>query len=129
MPVFIGMMMSGQNEAMVMDQACALVDSPLNDLRKLLPGYMMNFSGNSDSTFEGLYSQLSTTTDLEEAKSLTKELELYALGQHWVVGTFSTASNVAWQPYIKGYSGEGNLDQYMFARIWVDQAEKTALGR
>lgn len=129
MSVFIQMMMSGKNDSMVMDQACALVGSPLANLQKMQGGFMMNFTNNNDKTYDDMYNQLNVSTSEADAEALCQKMELYALSKHWTLNTFSTVTNVVWQPYLKGYSGEANVGEFYFARMWIDQAQKQSMGR
>jgi len=70
-----------------------------------------------------MYNQLNVSTSVDAAKELSKKMELYALSKHWTVNTFSTATNVVWQPYLKGYSGEASVGQFYFARLWIDKGQ------
>jgi len=79
----------------------------------------------NDPLYEAMVTQFDATTDLEEAKALIKESDMYLLEQNWTVYLFPEMTPIAWQPWVKGYSGEvmpgGYSRGFYGARIWVDQ--------
>jgi peptide/nickel transport system substrate-binding protein len=92
-----------------------------------------NWCLNNDPYYDSLVAQFNACTDLDEAKQIFNEADLYLLQQHWAVAVFPLTNPVLWQPYIKGYSGEftasGSERGFYGARMWVDQALKESMGR
>ena len=89
--------------------------------------------GVNDPHIDALIDAAKAATTLEERNRITKEVNLYALGQHWHIDGPGPASqfNVA-QPWIKGYNGELSFGVTQFttllARLWIDQDLKRELG-
>jgi hypothetical protein len=70
-------------------------------------------------------------TDLNEAKQISREADLYLLEQHWAIQTFPIVATLVSQPYIKGYLGEQVMTDwhsFMPSRLWVDQEMKESMG-
>jgi peptide/nickel transport system substrate-binding protein len=92
-----------------------------------------NFTRNNDATYDGLIRKYDVALTLDEAKKISIEADQYLLKQYWAVQSFPGVIPFAWQPYIKGYSGENVIGGYGLVhvptRLWVDQAQKKSLGR
>lgn len=76
---------------------------------------------------------MAATTE-EELQPLVADAFLYALSQHWIVPLVSSNTQcVVWQPYIKGYGGQvlasSDFAAAVRARVWIDSALKTSMGR
>ena len=86
----------------------------------------------SDPVYDAMYEAQQNATTVEESRRLTREGYLYALERHWSIwGGEVPQFNVS-QPWVKGYNGEiwlgvGQQDTF-FARLWIDQDLKAAMG-
>jgi peptide/nickel transport system substrate-binding protein len=89
-----------------------------------------NYTLNNDPVYDEKVIASLNSKDLTEAKKLISDVDQYFLRAHWVVTSFPNKTFVLWQPYLQGYRGEriGQLHTY-YARLWIDQTKKTALGR
>ena len=71
---------------------------------------------------------------IEEQQTLIAEADKYAMSRHWLIwGPKSPVYYMA-QPWTIGYSGElpylaSGEQQLVFARLWIDSALKTEMGR
>ena len=79
-----------------------------------------NFTHCNDSTFDNMVDQMKKAATIEEAQRLSVKANQYALTQHWQVNVLPYVTQIAWQPYIKGYSGENSI-RYYSARIWSEK--------
>ncbi|MFC1933008.1 ABC transporter substrate-binding protein [Chloroflexota bacterium] len=93
--------------------------------------FLRNYTHNNDPVFNELYDSFVSCLDLDEQKELSIELDMYALEQHWRVNVMQPPVAQAFQPYLKGYSGETMMRHSFFhcPRIWIDQDLKTSMGR
>jgi peptide/nickel transport system substrate-binding protein len=90
-----------------------------------------NYTHNNDSVYDGIYDEFWATTDTGEARRLMQEADKRAIEMHWSVDLFPTATYIAWQPYVMGYSGESRFffgGQWALAHLWIDQALKESMG-
>jgi peptide/nickel transport system substrate-binding protein len=91
-----------------------------------------NYTYNNDAGYDAIVAQFFAATTMDEAARLQAEADEYAIPKHWSVHLFPLATFIAWQPYLKGYSGESRLNMscggYISARLWIDQALKESLG-
>ena len=106
------------------------------DAENLRGGYHSGTPGNvhnlNDPHMDALIEGALAATTLEDRNRLTKEANLYAIGQKWsVVGPVSPQFNVA-QPWVKGYNGEFALGwghaSTVMTRVWIDQDLKQKMG-
>ena len=86
----------------------------------------------SDPQVDAMVDALRATTDLEEYQRQYREIDMYAIAQHWLIwGPDSPHYHVS-QPWFKGYNGEGYLGNWqfldLFARVWIDQDLKAEMG-
>jgi len=88
---------------------------------------MANFGGVNDPEYEALFAKWNDCTDMNEAKSIMIAAQKRALEQHWSINTTSLFNYTVWQPYLKGYSGEAQLNIYT-AYLWIDQNLKKSMG-
>ena len=69
---------------------------------------------------------------MEEANSVTKELNQYAIEQFWTLFSPIVPSYVVSHPWVIGFNGESNLGQSRYhsvlIRLWIDQELKAAMG-
>ena len=67
---------------------------------------MANYGCVNDPNYDTIYSKFLTSTSVEEGRQIVKEAGIYVLQQHWTIITFPIANYSAWQPWVKGFSGE-----------------------
>ena len=86
----------------------------------------------SDPQVDAMIDALRATADLEEYQRLFREIDMYAIEQHWFIWGPDAPQYQLSQPWVKGYNGEacmGNWQfQDLFARLWIDQELKTEMG-
>jgi len=85
-----------------------------------------NSSFINDAGYDAIVAQYLSATSSTDIKRLVREADKYAVEKHWVVVVCPTAKFNAWQPYLKGYSGEAlHYGQARtWARLWIDQSIK-----
>ena len=113
----------------------AVSNSDGNPLAMLVPPSKAsrNTSNIHDPVYEQMMEAVNAATTIENRITKYKELQMYTLGQHWLIqGPREPVFQVA-QPWIKGYNGEGvvggtNDRHGAFSRIWIDQELKEAMG-
>ena len=70
--------------------------------------------------------------DLEEMKSILREADEITVREHWGLAKSTTPVFSVNQPWVKGYNGEWNMGRAqrntLFARLWIDQDLKEAMG-
>jgi len=84
---------------------------------------------HNDQTYEEFVDRFRNSQTPDEAKKLAVEGVLYLLRQHWNTGPMPKTVYNVWQPYIKGYNGEGGPSFYgmrgwYYARFWIDKSLK-----
>ena len=91
-----------------------------------------NSSNVNDPWYEAKYKEKRAATMMEEANSITKELNQYAIEQFWTLFSPIVPSYVVSHPWVIGFNGESNLGQSRYqavlARLWIDQELKAAMG-
>jgi peptide/nickel transport system substrate-binding protein len=90
-----------------------------------------NYTYNNDSVYDGIHDEFMAATSEDEARQLLQEADERAIEMHWTVALFPLATYIAWQPYLKGYSGESRLffgGQWLLAHLWIDQDLKDSMG-
>ena len=89
--------------------------------------------GVNDPHMDAMIDAATAATTLEDIIRLTKEANLYAVGQHWHIDGPGPVPqfNVA-QPWVKGYNGEMSIGvpgfTTLLTRLWIDQDLKRELG-
>lgn len=125
---YMGIVFAGKNDAMDFERWAGLLDKPDFDLSIRTSASMMNFTHNNDQHYNDLYDQFVASNDPAKAQQLSKELDMYAISQHWAVNLSAPNSSRYWWPYVKGYSGELYLGQatsaFVWARLWIDKSLK-----
>ena len=95
-------------------------------------GASFNPGAISDPQVDAMIDTLRVTTDLEEYQRLFREIDMYALEQHWWIWGPDSPSYQVSQPWFKGYNGEAAMGNWqfqdLFARIWIDQELKAEMG-
>ena len=90
-----------------------------------------NESNVSDPVYDEMYEAAVAATTIEEQRRLSREADRYSIEKHWWIGGVRVPSFNVSQPWIIGYNGEisGTLDpRQIFARLWIDQELKEAMG-
>ena len=88
--------------------------------------------GIADPVYDALYEAAVATSDIEEQKRLSREMELRQAEMHWMIwGTEPPKFNANW-PWVKGYNGELTLGasepNWPLPYLWIDQDLKAAMG-
>ena len=92
-----------------------------------------NHANMNDPVFDAMMEAAGMVSTEEEQLLLVRELNMYAMKQHWFVygGDVVPWTSVL-QPWVKGYNGElilGGFHGYdILARLWIDQEMKEAMG-
>ena len=99
-------------------------------------GWYSDTPGNaavvSDPHMDAMIDALKASTSLDEYHRWFREIDMYALEQHWLIwGPVSPMYHVS-QPWLKGYNGEATMGNWqmsdLYARVWIDQELKAELG-
>ena len=82
--------------------------------------------------YDTLYERASLAPTLDEVIPLVKQMDMMVIENVWELwGPIAPTFNVHW-PWVKGYGAEGALGggRYIevFARTWIDQELKAAMG-
>jgi peptide/nickel transport system substrate-binding protein len=128
---FMPFAMAGKQDQMTYSTWQAVIFHPwvALDGRSRFP---INYTYNKDPVYNAMIVKLETTIDLAELKQQVIDADMYAIGKHWALQVCPTATYTIYQPYLKGYSGESIgmwLTNEYFARLWLDQDQKKAMGR
>jgi len=93
--------------------------------------WFINPSMTNDPIFDELADREATYTDADPMKWATdKEADMYAMAKYWVVPILPSVTYHLYQPWLKGYSEESvTASGYLFARWWIDQELKKAMGQ
>ena len=71
-------------------------------------------------------------TTIEELQRLCKEVDMYAIENHWQIWGPKTPIYFLAQPWVIGYNGEFHLapneDSLLVSRLWIDSELKEAMG-
>ncbi len=131
-PTYSSFIAAGSQDQMVFSDGLAgLLWAPTTSLCYLVSATIpqLNSTFNYDATYNDMFAQINAAVDPAEMQQLVSEAFLYALSQHWMVPIVSSTTQcVAWQPWIKGYTGEvlANADwaAALRARVWIDESLK-----
>ena len=95
-------------------------------------GSPWNAAAVSDPDYDAMIDTLRATSDFEEYQRLFREADQYAIGKHWMIWGPDSPQYQLSQPWVKGYNGEAHMGNHqfsaLFARIWIDQELKAAMG-
>ncbi len=114
------------------DRISAVIYDPLTTIGKFSTVNYTNYSCVNDPVYDDLYNRATVSLDQAEFKRLIIEANDRAMAQHWAVSLPPNISVTAYQPWLKGYSGElvASVGRGpLFAGFWVDQELKKAMGR
>ena len=93
-----------------------------------------NKGGSQWPEMDAMIDAVRAATTNEEQQRLMKELDMYAIENHWLIYAPKTAFIHLAQPWVIGYSGEfpnalGQSETYtVFARLWIDSELREAMG-
>ena len=91
-----------------------------------------NSAAVNDPVYDAMYEATQAATTIEEQQRLDKELDMYSIERHWVVYGAQSPFLDATQPWVVGFGGEGLMVSLqaneVFARVWIDQDLKEAMG-
>jgi peptide/nickel transport system substrate-binding protein len=132
------MISAGEHEQLVAGPGCGPVGAPSALISTHHSANPANASRSQDPIFDALSESMNVVSDPAEAQQLMIEADQRYLSQHYTVMTFPLVVFNVWQPYLKGYSGEGGIGGPMemitpfwtvaFARCWIDQDLKESMG-
>jgi len=114
----------GKQDAMVASARMAMPFSPTEAVQVRVYTHRANYTHNNDDVFAEMVKSIDEATTMEEVKKRLKAADRYNLEQHWSVYVCPTIINIAWQPYIKGYSAEHTQNGclgFIPARLWIDK--------
>ena len=99
---------------------------------RFLPETQWNTSNTDDPWYNAKFEEKRAATTMEEVNRITKELNQYAIEQFWSLFGPVAPTYAVSQPWIIGYSGEGDMGNgqfnQVFARLWIDSELKEAMG-
>ena len=88
--------------------------------------------GFKDPAYDAIVDSIVTATTVEEQRSRAQEANMYMVKEFWYLWGPEVPMFQARQPWVKGYNGElwlGRQNSYpVFARVWIDQELKKAMG-
>ena len=100
--------------------------------RRFLSHTEYNTAAVHDPDYEALFETAAAATTIEEQQKLVIAMDMYAIERHWTVWGPIAPRFEATQPWLKGYNGEFRLGSasrnWVFARLWIDQDLKAAMG-
>jgi len=130
-PTYTSFLNSGKQDQMAYSDGMAgLVWSPANTLMRqvstMAPQNNNTFS--NDPVYDKMWQDWNAAATDAELKRISSEMDMYILRQHWNITILPSDTPVAAQAYIKGWSGEINVDPSwagaVRARIWIDKSLK-----
>ncbi len=107
---------------------CALALTPSFASQWRNTGNAYNILGVSDPVFDDISKKAINAIYATEYKKLIREEDYQAIKQQWAVNILPKVVFCIYQPWFKGYSGWTDLRGSEFARFWIDQNVKTAMG-
>ncbi len=106
---------------------------PSNALSWLSTGATWNVTGHSVPEYDALFQSILDAETLDEQMRLSREANLYSVTNHIYLWTALSPWFNFTQPYVAGFDGDFFMGRWqknaVFARLWIDQALKTQLGR
>jgi len=81
---------------------------------------------NGDAGYDALRDKFWAASDSSEAMNLMQQIDKYYIEQQWQVAACESYAYVLWQPWLKGYSGEGTQwsQGVLWSRLWIDSSLK-----
>lgn len=91
-----------------------------------------NYANVDDPIFNKMLDDIRANADASERDRMLKEAFAYGTSQFFVINAPATVGYRFWQPWLKGYRGEGVLQATsppsIYARIWIDEDLKKEMG-
>lgn len=119
-----------QDQMAYSDGMAGLVWSPANTLMRQVSTFapQNNNTFSNDPVYDKMWEDWNAAATDADLKALSSEMDTYILRQHWNITILPSDTPVAFQPWVKGYSGEIVVDPSwagaVRARIWIDQSLK-----
>ena len=105
---------------------------PSNALSWLSTG-PWNVTGHSEPEYDALFQSILDAETLDEQMRLSREANLYSVTNHFYLWTALSPWFNFTQSYVSGFDGDFFMGRWqknaVFARLWIDQALKSQLGR
>lgn len=120
-----------KHDQMTYGPGSGLTDNPANCLNaRYSKEKFINTAGVNDPGYDELYIKFENATDENEMAKAVRDCDKYIAEHHWALYTFGINTYAVYQPYLKGYSGDGTGGDGVphCARWWVDQNLKKSLG-
>ncbi len=96
------------------------------------PTHKFNLAAVNDPVFNAMYAEAEESFDAAFRDEMRHKMDMYALDNAFNITLPSDVYFIAWQPWLKGYSGEFDLGhRSWFAtwrHVWIDQELKEAMG-
>ena len=106
--------------------------NPTTSIRKFITGHTWNPAVYNDPEFDAAIDRLMLTRDEAERIALTRELTVKLLNESPSIWLPTQYNYTAWWPWVRNYGGELRAGAVrpgpIYARIWVDQDMKRAMG-
>jgi len=79
-----------------------------------------------DANYDALHDAFLAATDANDAMKIMQNMDKYFIENHWAIEACERYNYVMWQPWLKGYSGEGAQwnQGVLWSRLWVDSSLK-----
>ena len=93
-----------------------------------------NWIGLQDPVYDAMVEAAHAATTIEEQQRLVKEADMYYIERHWQIWGIFLPQFSPLQPWVKGHNHEIVIGSAppdhtaLFARIWIDQELKEAMG-
>jgi peptide/nickel transport system substrate-binding protein len=115
-------------EQMIAGGNTSTTNKPTNSIQRFLnTNRGQNTGAVNDPAYEKFVADFNAATDEDSAAAIFNAANKYQLEQAWIVNIFPIHSYMAYQPRLKGYSGEAVMRNNWFfftARWWIDQSIK-----
>ena len=95
--------------------------------------YEQNLPGVNDPAYDAIIEAAGAATTIEELQRLVNEADMNGIEQHWQLWGPIAPDLILQQPWLTGYNGEvqlanTNATGALWARLWIDQELKKAMG-
>lgn len=125
---FTSVASSGNYESLAFGYASHACNDPVNRvLNRRTSNGSFNYPGVADPVFDQLCNEYYASMDPDEKVGILRDIDDYAISQHWVLVLLPDNLFNINQPWLKGYSGEIMIDQ-LFSHMWIDQELKESMG-
>jgi peptide/nickel transport system substrate-binding protein len=110
---------SGRHDQLSYSEFAGGPQAPWQSISVMRDGDRQNAVYHNDPYFNELYEKILAATDMDDAKALVVEADMYFIKQCWMVITFPIANPALMKDYVKGFSGEYTGATY--SRFWIDK--------